>query len=262
MSVSEQFVTNDSGERPFETGSFHDQQRAAIDLGLLTRVICHELNNLIANQRGYARLLEQRGGLAGDALRWLAELAAATDGLQQLLAGVQDWSRRAGAPDSAADSAAAWPPAAAVALAAGLVARGCVLSRLPLLRMLEIVGKHAGSAADAWQPIAAARPPTDGSLLGTLDGSGDVIGLRVPDASQGAAVRAWSAAADRILPTAGAPPADWERALVLGLLRQTGGDLYLPGGAAPCIELWLPMRAAELAPSSRSDYNRIHRRND
>ncbi|MDE3010791.1 MAG: hypothetical protein KGI67_07880 [Pseudomonadota bacterium] len=260
--MGEQFVTNDGGDQSTDAGSFHPHQRAAIDLGLLTRVLCHELNNLIANQRGYARLLEQRGGLAGDAMRWLGELAAATDGLQLLLAGMQDWSRRAATPDGTVRPSPPWPSAAAVSLAAGLVAQGCAVPVLPLLRMLEIVGMQAGAGVDAWQPIAATAPPGHGGVLGTLDSSGEVLGLRVADGNPAPAAGDWAEAADRILPTAGAPAADWERALVLGLLRQCGGDLYLPGGSAPCVELWLPKRAAGLAPPSTSDYNRIHRHND
>ncbi len=224
-----------------------DEARALIDLGLMTRVACHELNNLIANQRGYSRLLLQRGDGTAESRRWLTELAAASDGLHHLVGQLQQWSRcpvPAGQPPS---PAWVWPPAHALqTLARALSAQGCALSEVALQRLLGIVSGLAAAAAEDWSAVYRGEPPPHGALLGLGERDRPMLGVDLPDHSGDLEASAWAAAADLILPAADAAPDAWLRALVLGLLRQCGGDLCVTPGPQRRIALWLPMAFTDL----------------
>lgn len=229
-------------ENPLES-----QERALLDLGLLSRVVCHELNNLIANQRGYARLLSLRSG-APEAARWLGELGAANEGLHALVSGLQAWSRQA-ATEPANSEADRWPASAAVrSQMIRLRGAGCAMPEPALLRVLAIVADQAGSPPDAWSAPQRMRAPLAGALLGSGEQGLELLSTTIPDLSQGTALASWSASAEHILPEAGAPTAEWQRALVLGLLRQAGGDIGANGSGTPALfELRLPLDGGLMA---------------
>ena len=193
-----------------------------IDLGLMTRVICHEINNLLANQRGYGNLLRQRGLAAPEAARWLGEVSQATSELQTLIGGLQARSRH----PADADPADRWPPEPAVAIAAArLVQSGSSLGETALERVLTIIAGESEAAGADWTTAERGTWPPGSGILGSAPASGTVLSLSIPDHSGGMASGRWVDSASRILPGSDAPADAWRRALVLGLLRQGGGEL-------------------------------------
>ena len=198
---------------------------AIVDLGLLTRLLCHEINNLVANQRGYTGLLLQRGLQGADAPRWLAEVARDTEELASLVAQVQTWTRSGAFADSG--EADPWSDAPAErALLDLLISRGVDLPGIALQRLLTIVAQTAGAGLDEWQPIPPGQALPGLALLGTHDGRTQGVQLQIPLRSGPAALQAWHESAARILPGEGADAEAWKRSLVLGLLRQNGGELF------------------------------------
>ena len=193
-----------------------------IDLGLMTRVICHEINNLLANQRGYGNLLRQRGLAAPDAPRWLTELSGATLELQALVSALQLQSRRRG-NTAPADR---WPPEPAIkTIAAELAGMGSSLGETALQRMLTIIAAEVEATGPEWTAPALAPWPAGTGILGSAPATGSALILSIPDHGRGRSRTRWSDSASQILPPGEALPDAWSRALVLGLLRQCGGDL-------------------------------------
>jgi hypothetical protein len=228
------------------------EQLALIDLGLLTRVVCHELNNVIATQRGYARLLTQRGASGEDGARWLGELTGASAQLQSLVSGVQEWTRRQEHSVRTADvTAGSWPPGPTLATRVQtLVEGGAGLSAVALGRLMMIVAGEAAASPDTWSVPKRTLVPVEGALFGTCADHAEILLTTIADASNGATWGDWTVAAERILPAAGSTPSDWARSLALGLLRQAGADLYhlsARPGQSSSYALALP------APSAQTD---------
>lgn len=229
------------------------EARDLLDLGLLARVLCHEINNLTANQRGFLRLLQQHPDRPQDAQRWLGEIDASNRQLQTLVTQVQHWSRQLAAAPAldAVDAPEAWvqaldwpPPEALDGLADRLAALGCALGGVAVRRVLAIVAAFAGASPAAWSEPRQDSPGDAGVLLGNAQAERTMLVLTLPDHSAGLAWPAWQSAADVILPADDSAAQPWLRALVCGLLRQTESDLGHHPGPPGRFELWLALRPA------------------
>jgi hypothetical protein len=213
----------------------------------MTRVICHEINNLLANQRGYGNLLRQRGPAVPDAPRWLGEMSKATLELQDLITGLQAQSRR----PADAVRGDRWPPEPAVATVAAQLARsGSGLGETALERVLTIIAAECAAAGADWSPAKRAPWPSGSGILGSAPTTGAIQILSIQDHSGGLARGRWVDSASRILPGSEAPSDAWNRALVLGLLRQCGGELLPPDGQSDRFILVIPTTYVDLEGDS------------
>lgn len=221
----------------------HQQQLdAAVDLGLLTRVVCHELNNLLATQRGYAGLLARENTLPADRQRWLAELGAAAQAQHALVASLQSRAWQLEALPASPDGAISMDDQSApdsllqtyTAVANASRQMGTRMPLVALIRLLAILDTAAGNrAGDADQGVDWEQ--LGGAELAELDISESLVlneALRpgctvitLTDRSEGAVKRDWDAMGDRILPGPDGNALAWGFAMIAGLFRQYGGTL-------------------------------------
>jgi signal transduction histidine kinase len=236
-----------------------DAQQALIDLGLMTRVVCHELSNLLGNQLGYAQLLGRHGSATADQQRWLDEMIRSGGQLQSLIAQLQQRAHgeacTRGAPAATAAPAVKAALGNAIGLADAARTLGADVPLVALDRMLAILAGQTGTSIAELAPPARASAAWTEAMSGERAPGLEGVLIVIPDRSLGAFPQRWQRAASRILPPPEAASEDWECALVAGLLRQCRGELrhnQSPQGHAAEWIMCLPVRAQGVASPSKS----------
>lgn len=196
-----------------------------IDLGLLTRVICHECNNLVASQQGYVNLLQRSN--TDPALRtgWLEELSRINETLKRLMEGLRAQVLHYSAPDTEM-----------LRSRIESVVDACLLlgADMPPLALDRLIGLILGL-----EPVILLEPRLSSS---GRDRTSAQIELRFPLKEGYIDQNAWLKLEKSLLPGPEASSAAWQRALVLGLLRQHQGvfeldaeeiRVFIPSGDDP-----------------------------
>ena len=209
-----------------------DQQRlqATLDLGLLTRVACHEINNLVASQQGFLRIMQRAAPDDPSRQRWEEQLMAVSQQLAGLVRGLQ---ARAHASSPWDGLLAPWQPASAVqALAADAMAGGAAIQALELQRMISLTAALAGldEAGVRQHTRLGQMPALQGageSLFGLLADPEQALAIHFDCNGADTAIDALRAATDVILPGLNASPLAWQCALLAALLRNNSADLVI-----------------------------------
>ena len=231
-----------------------EQQKlqAIVDLGLLTRVACHEINNLVASQQGFLRILQRSSPDDPGRGRWQEQLLAVSNELAILVRGLQSRAH-ASAPSPGLNPG--WQAGSAVRVIADATrAAGAEPGELEIQRMVGLLAELAAlneqtlpthCQLGALPDLGGAGEPIFGMLADPFEAVAVSLTCMQPDQ----AVEALRRAADVILPGVAAGETAWRCALLASLLRQASADVVVEHAHEGIVRLHLllPRRAAHEA---------------
>lgn len=217
-----------------------------VDLGLMTRILCHEINNLLASQQGFLKLLGRGAPNPEITARWNGEVLAANQELQDLVKSVQSLIH-----SNAFEEEIGLSPTydQLLNLAEESIHQGANIPHLALIRILSITTHQLyeiDQVPREWS-FKHASGPVPNSFLEAMNQAQPLLCLCTSIQPSDALYRELDNAAGRILPPKNSTPREWRWALVLGLLRQSQGDIRLQEDLDPSglpvmkCELWLPL---------------------
>jgi signal transduction histidine kinase len=218
-----------------------------VDLGLFTRILCHEMNNLLASQQGFLKLLGRGAPDPETLARWNNEVLLANQELQNLVRSVQSYVHTE-FPKQDLNS----PPREAhlMKLADEAIQLNALIPKVALSRLLvitEIQLNDIKAENSEWVLTYETGPMVNcllehGSSPQKFLSLGTTLHPNMDLSSE------LNSAANRILPPRDSAHRDWNWALVIGLLRQSQGDMRLSAAAdtidSSCLklEILLPLQ--------------------
>jgi hypothetical protein len=218
-----------------------------LDLGLMTRILCHEINNLLASQQGFLKLIG-RGSSDPKALeRWNDEVLQANFGLQDLIRSMQSLVHSHPLEEQPSNQAL---EDKVMRLADSISIQGAKISSLALTRLLLITAELLDlqdQEPNTWL-LTIKKGPINKGLLEFAQHPISFLSLCIPLIWHHPIHDELNTAANRILPPRNSSIRDWRWALVIGLLRQSQGDITLTiqsdsaGDQTSVLELLLPIQ--------------------
>lgn len=195
-----------------------------VDLGLFTRILCHEMNNILASQQGFLKLLE-RGAQDPETLaRWKEEVVKANHGLQDLVKSVQsfvhgDHGEGSGfSPDCEEQT---------LSIIHAAVSRGAQIPFHSLSRILSTTSHQLienDKTLGDWTLTEDTGPVANGLLESIRDGI-KLLCFSITVQPNPTLMTELDQASRRILPTKEGSAREWRWALVMGLLRQSRAEI-------------------------------------
>jgi hypothetical protein len=197
-----------------------------LDLGLMTRILCHEMNNILASQQGFLKLLSRGHSDPLTLARWTSEVVQANQSLQDLVKAIQSLVHSDFDPEHHPDPLLEHTieQVSHQALALGALIPSISLNRLLLLLVMRAEVKTTPLAD--WT-VAIESGPIEAGVLSQCDPAYPYLSITLPFEVDPSIAQDMERAANRILPPPNSSRADWVWALILGLLRQHRGDLRL-----------------------------------
>lgn len=197
-----------------------------LDLGLMTRILCHEMNNILASQQGFLKLLSRGHSDPLTLARWTSEVVQANQSLQDLVKTIQSLVHSDFDPEHRPDALLerTIEQVSQQALALGALIPSIALNRLLLLLAMRPEVKTTPLAD--WI-VAIESEPIEAGVLYQCDPACSYLSITLPFEVDPSIAQDMERAAGRILPTPNSSRAEWVWALILGLLRQHSGDIRL-----------------------------------
>jgi hypothetical protein len=199
-----------------------------LDLGLFTRILCHEMNNLLASQQGFLKLLERGHQDQATLTRWNEEVVKSNQGLQDLVRSIQSFIHDE-SPSQEDRLDETQFENQMKELAEQALQEGAQISWLGLTRILIVISKQIQfyqSDKLKWV-LTYTQGPLAHHLLEQANQIRSFLCIGTIFNQNAALHSELEAAANRILPPRNSALRDWHWALIIGLLRQSQGDLRL-----------------------------------
>jgi len=197
-----------------------------VDLGLFTRILCHEMNNLLASQQGFLKLLGRGAPNPETLARWNIEVLQANQELQNLVRSIQSYVHTEFPKQDLS------PPLREdylLKLVDEVIQRKALIPKVALLRVLiitEIQLNTIRAEISEWA-LTYTKGPVNHCLLEHGNRPQTFLSLGITLNPNTNVSSELDSAANRILPPRNSAHRDWHWALVIGLLRQSQGDIRL-----------------------------------
>jgi hypothetical protein len=220
-----------------------------LDLGLFTRILCHEMNNLLASQQGFLKLLERGHQDHATLTRWNEEVVKANHGLQDLVRSIQSFIHEE-PPSQEHRLDETQLQNQMKELAEQALQEGAQISWLALTRILIVISKQIQfnhSDKLKWV-LTYTQGPLAHHLLEQANQIRAFLCIATTLNQNAALSSELEAATHRILPPRNSALRDWHWALIIGLLRQSQGDIRLyeiqsdEGELSLKLEILIPLR--------------------
>ncbi len=203
---------------------------ALVDLGMLTRAACHEMNNLLASQQGFLRMLDRLPEQDANQTRWLQQVLTVSQEMALLVRSLQSRAHHGADPSPLSPG---WQEGSAVqAIASQLQRERVALPTLIVQRLVALLGELCGQDDHSLRAVTRIHtrdniPQGGQALFGYFADFSNAVWLTVSDRSDGRALQALLGSTESILPGVDAQEVDWLAALLSALLRQHGGDVLV-----------------------------------